>query len=116
MPRSHPRPYARTPSREPRNRPRELRLERRRRAPPGFLPRSGSRPRAGFLAARRTLGRAWCGAGGLRLERCNARLQDLILVTRGGSHGLYGFELVAADEILAPNPLAEFLASARLCL
>src|SRR5207253_903112 len=79
-------------------------------------PRSGSRPRAGFLAARRTLGRAWCGAGGLRLERCNARLQDLILVTRGGSHGLYGFELVAADEILAPNPLAEFLASARLCL
>src|SRR6478609_8118784 len=114
--RSRRRPCARTPSPAPQNIAREPRWERRRRARPGFLPRSGSRPRARLRLAAAALGagRAGCWPCEPGFESSNPGLQDLILIASGGGHGLHRFELVAADEVLAAHPLAHLLARAGL--
>ena len=59
------------------------------------------------------LGAFRSGPADLRFERGDARLQDLILVARGGGHRLDRLELVAADEILPAHPFAHLLARRR---
>src|SRR3954463_5701020 len=110
-PRSRRRRCARTPSPAPRNIAREPRSERRRRARPALLPRSGSRLRVRLgLAAGALRGRRGTREPGLK--RGDPRLKDFILVARGGRHRLDRLELVAPDEILAADPLAELLSRA----